>query len=105
MANLVLSGNVIGPNKTVVWYTIFPAGDTGDPTNQVPFMIVVPGSATIGGVAQWQFTGGGYPYVSALGVGTQWYQLSDDATQLYAFTIVQNNGSEGVEYSIYYSYL
>ena len=105
MAILVQSGSVIGPNQTVLWYTSFPAGDTGDPTDQVPFMIVVPSSPTFGGVAGWQLTGGGYPFVSTLGIGTQWYQLSDDATTLYAFTLVQNNGSEGIMYSIYYSYL
>jgi hypothetical protein len=107
MANLVRADNAIAPNQTVVWYTSFPAGDTGtgDPTYQVPFMIVVPSTATPGGVAGWELTGGGYPYVLALGIGTQWYQLSDDAATLYAFTIVQNNGSEDIEYSIYYSYL
>lgn len=97
---IVFSGpHTIGPNSTVVWYRAYDAGDVsvGSPY-PIHYRTVVPTSPTGGGPANWAFTGDGYPYVQTLGTGTQWYQLSDDALTLYVFTIVQNNGSQGIVY-------
>jgi hypothetical protein len=47
----------------------------------------------------WFVASDGYPYLNELGVSTVWSQLSDDASTLIFYLVVQNNSNNIIEYA------
>jgi hypothetical protein len=85
--------NSLAPGSSAGWFFV-RAKETGF----LPVLQVMPMSPSFTN-AGWALTGGGYPYVTELGISTIWSQLTDDETELVYFMVVQNNSSQYIEYA------
>jgi hypothetical protein len=85
--------NSIAPGQSAGWFF-----SRANRTEFLPVLQVMPLSPSFTN-AEWNLTGGGYPYFNELGVSTTWSELSDDLQNLVYYLVVQNNSSNTIEYA------
>lgn len=86
--------NSLAPGQSAGWFFA-----RSNQHGFLPVLQVMPLSPSFTNPGLWNLTSGGYPYENQLGISTIWTQLSDDASTLVYYMVVQNKSNNTIEYA------